>query len=287
MPRLKVVGAGTLRRTPNRWGTCFLLGIGTEWVMIDCGPAATYKMYQMDISPSKIEHLFFTHLHADHIADYPCFLMTRFDQLIGTEPELQVHGPQPIKSITDRLWSDDPNALWHDVIARANHPMRLHAYHLRGGNGDRPKPTIAVHEYTESKVAKGNDWACYTKEVKHAQPDLTCFGLRFETKEGIIAFSGDTAPTEAVVELACDADLLIHNVMDLEADLLSSPVSQAMTGAQAAGEIAAAAGAKRLLVNHQSEELEKPDKAAQAITELQAKYDGRVFWAQDFTEIEW
>ena len=84
MPRLKVVGAGTLSRTPTRWGTCFLLGIGKEWVMIDCGPAATYKMYQMDIPPTEIEHLFFTHLHADHIADYPCFLMTNINLSEGS-----------------------------------------------------------------------------------------------------------------------------------------------------------------------------------------------------------
>ena len=79
MPRIKVVGAGSPTRTSARWGTCFLLEIGDERVMIDCGPASTYKMYRMGVSPTEIEHLFFTHLHSDHISDYPCFLMTLFD----------------------------------------------------------------------------------------------------------------------------------------------------------------------------------------------------------------
>ena len=115
--------------------------------------------------------------------------------------------------------------------------------------------------------------------------DAIAFALRL--RRGVIAFSGDTAPTEAIVELARDADLLVHNVMDLEEDLHPTPVREAMTGPMEAGEIAAAAGAKRLLVNHQSEQLERPEKAARAIADLQAAYDGRVFWAQDFTEIEW
>ena len=287
MPRLKVVGAGTPARSPNRWGTCFLLEIGGEWLMIDCGPGTTYKMYQMGVSPTEIEHLFFTHLHSDHIADYPCFLMSRFGETIGIEPDLQVHGPEPIKAVTDRLWSDEPGAFCNDIVSQANHPMRVHAFHLRGGKGNRPVPVVHVQEYGEGKVASGKTWECHALEVKHAQPYLRCYGFRFETEEGVIAFSGDTAPVEAVVELARDADLLVHNVLDLEEDLHPTPVREAMTGPMEAGEIAAAAGAKRLLVNHQSEELEKPEKAARAIADLQTAYDGRVFWVQDFTEIEW
>ena len=130
MPRIKVVGAGSPTRTSARWGTCFLLEIGDERLMIDCGPASTYKMYRMGVSPTEIDHLFFTHLHSDHISDYPCFLMTRFDQSIGTEPDLQVYGPPPIKDVTERLWSEDRGVFWYDVVARTNHPMSVHALSL-------------------------------------------------------------------------------------------------------------------------------------------------------------
>ena len=206
MPRIKVVGAGSPTRTSARWGTCFLLEIGDERLMIDCGPASTYKMYRMGVSPTEIDHLFFTHLHSDHISDYPCFLMTRFDQSIGTEPDLQVYGPPPIKDVTERLWSEDRGVFWYDVVARTNHPMSVHAYHTRGGTGDRPSPVVHVHEYGEGKVASGKNWECYAREVRHAQPYLECFGFRFETEEGVIAFSGDTAPTESVVCLLYTSD---------------------------------------------------------------------------------
>ena len=45
-------------------------------------------MHRMGIPCTSVHNLFFTHLHSDHISDYLCFLMTRFDQCIGTEPDL-------------------------------------------------------------------------------------------------------------------------------------------------------------------------------------------------------
>ncbi len=287
MPRLKVVGAGTPTRTPNRWGTCFLLEIGGEWLMIDCGPGSTYKMYQMGVRPTEIEHLFFTHLHSDHIADYPCFLMTRFDQSIGTEPDLQVYGPPPIEDVTERLWSKERGVFWYDVVARTNHPMSVHAYHSRGGQGSRAEPVVHAHEYGEGKVASGKTWECHSLEVKHAQPYIDCYGFRFETEEGIIAFSGDTAPTESVVELARDADLFVQEIVHRESTIEKLPSRISETGSSGAARMAAEAGAKRLLINHQSAGLEPLDEMALAIKDVKEIYDGPLYWAEDFTEIEW
>ena len=288
MPRLKVVGAGSPTRTGKRWGTCFLLEIGGEWLMIDCGLGSSYKMYQMGVSPTEINHLFFTHLHSDHISDLPCFLMTRFDQSVATEPELQMYGPRPFQDVAERVWSEERGVFWYDVVARVNHPMSVHAFHSRGGVGERPAPVVGIHEYGEGKVGSGKHWECFAREVQHAQPYLNCFGLRFETDEGVIAFSGDTAPVDSVVKLARDADLLVQNVMELESVIRTIPEGETMTGSTGAGKIAAAAGAKRLLANHQAPgRFEELDQEARAIAEVKAEFAGEVFWAQDFTEIEW
>ena len=209
MPKLRIVGAGTPTWTPDRWGTCFVLEICGQRLMIDCGPASTYKMYRMGIPCTSINDLFFTHLHSDHVSDYLCFLMTRFDQCVGTEPDLRVHGPPPIREITGAIWSEDKGVFWYDVLARTNHPMSVHAFHMRGGSGERPAPVVEVGEYGEGRVADGEGWTCHARQVRHAQPWIECFGFRFETDEGVVAFSGDTAPADAVVELARGADLFV------------------------------------------------------------------------------
>lgn len=255
--------------------------------MIDCGPASTYKMYRMGIACTSINNLFFTHLHSDHVSDYLCFLMTRFDQCIGIEPNLRVYGPSPIAEMTDAIWSPDRGVFWYDVVARTNHPMSVHAFHLRGGEGQRPGPIVEVAEFSDGKVADGDGWTCYAREVKHAQPYLGCYGFRFETDEGVVAFSGDTAPTESVVELARDADLFVMEAVHREEKIQTFPSVVSESGTLSAGRMAAEAGAKRLVINHQSFTLEPPEEATQAIAEIKSVYDGPLFWGRDMMDVQW
>ncbi|MCY3668124.1 MAG: MBL fold metallo-hydrolase [Gemmatimonadetes bacterium] len=287
MPKLNIVGAGTPTPTRDRWGTCFILEICDQRLMIDCGPASTFKMHRLGISCTSVHNLFFTHLHSDHISDYLCFLMTRFDQCIGTEPDLHVYGPPPIKRITDGIWS--PNGLfWYDVIARTNHPMSVHAYQMRGGIGEsRPEPVVHAVEYAEGEVAAGEGWTCYAREVKHAQPYIECYGFRFETAEGVVAFSGDTAPIESVVELARDADLFVMEAVHREEKIQTFPSVISETGTLNAGRMAAEAGAKRLVINHQSVTLDPAEETTQGIAEVKSVFDGPMYWARDMMEVAW
>lgn len=272
MPRLIILRSGTPVPMPERWGTSFLLEIGDEWLMIDCGPASTYKMYNMGIPCTEIRHLFFTHYHSDHFSDYPCFLMTRFDMSIGVEGDLNVYGPPLIKNITERLWSKENGVFWLDVVARTRHPKSVREYHRHGGEGARLEPVVHVHEFEGGKVASGKNWECYACEVEHAQPYLDCFGFRFETEEGIIAFSGDAEPTKTVVELGRNADMF---------------VIYALSGVTSAAEMTKEAGAKRLTLGHLHHSLSSPDVINGAIEKTKSLYNGPVYWGKDMMEISW
>ena len=255
--------------------------------MIDCGPAATYKMYRMGVRATQINHLFFTHLHSDHVSDYPCFLMTRFDMSIGNEPKLKVYGPPPIRAITEGLWSKEKGVFWHDVVARTRHPMSVGAYHGRGGKGQRPEPVVEVHEFGEGEVVGEKRFRCYAREVKHAQPYIQCFGLRFETDEGVVGFSGDTAPVDAVVDLARNADLLVLGVLHRESVMETHTSRGAMSGTIGAAKMAQRAGAKRVVINHQAKTLGAPEEMTASIHEIKSVYEGPVFWGEDMMQVEW
>ena len=144
-----------------------------------------------------------------------------------------------------------------------------------------------MSEYTEGKVAEGDGWVCYAREVKHAQPYIDCYGFRFETDEGVVAFSGDTAPIESVVELARDADLFVMEAVHHEARIQSLPSVISESGTLSAGRMAAEAGAKRLVINHQSPSLEAAEDTTQGIAEVKSVYDGPMVWAHDMMEVEW
>ena len=85
MSRLYILGAGTPTPTTERFGTSFVLQLDEDFIMIDCGHATTYKLVRAGLWPTQISHLFFTHHHFDHNADYPCFLLCRWDQSTGNE----------------------------------------------------------------------------------------------------------------------------------------------------------------------------------------------------------
>ena len=104
MNKLYMLGTGTPTPTPERFGTSFVLQIGEEFIMVDCGHATTYKLVRAGLKPTQIDHLFFTHHHSDHNADYPGFLMCRFDQSTGAENILHVRGPEPTSIMTLRLY---------------------------------------------------------------------------------------------------------------------------------------------------------------------------------------
>ena len=110
MPRVIVLGSGTPAPSPVRWGSSFLVNIGGEWMMFDCGFAATYKMYRAGFKATDVDHLFFTHHHSDHDADYPSFLLTRFDMSIGKESELRVYGPTLTEQLTERVMGEGVGA---------------------------------------------------------------------------------------------------------------------------------------------------------------------------------
>ena len=98
--------------------------------------------------------------------------------------------------------------------------------------------------------------------VQHA-PVFPALAFRFDTEAGSIVFSGDTGPTENLIELAQGADILVHEVIAQEwvEELLPEPRTPAQEGAyqhlinahttiQEVGPIAEEAGVRTLVLNH-------------------------------------
>ena len=132
-----LIGCGTPTPTPDRFGSSFVLQVGTEHLMLDCGPAATYKLVRAGMAPTDIHHLFFTHYHYDHHADYPCFLLCRWDHENEGVPRLSVYGPPPLSIITERLVGPE-GAFVDDWRVRVEHPASKEVYAARGGKVPRP-----------------------------------------------------------------------------------------------------------------------------------------------------
>src|SRR3989441_194065 len=152
MTQVFVLGAGTPTPTPDRWGSAFAVDVGGEYLMFECGPAATAKLVKVGILPTRVDYLFFTHHHFDHDVDYPCFLLCRWDQSIGKENQLRVYGPTLTETITERLLGEN-GAFVHDWKARVNAPLSQRVHVNRGGTLPRRPPVVLAQEAGVRRLA--------------------------------------------------------------------------------------------------------------------------------------
>ena len=96
--------------------------------------------------------------------------------------------------------------------------------------------------------------------VQHA-PVFPAFGFRFDTPQGSVVFSGDTGPCDNVVRLAAGADVLVHEVIDVDAltqriarlpnyEAVRNHLASSHTAPEQVGEIATRAGVGTLVLSH-------------------------------------
>jgi ribonuclease BN (tRNA processing enzyme) len=101
-------------------------------------------------------------------------------------------------------------------------------------------------------------------EVDHPVP---AFAFRIEVAGRVLAYTGDTGPTEALLEIARGADLLLAEASFRDED--DNPASLHLTGVEA-GALAAKAAAKRLVLTH----VPPWHDASGMLAEAAAAYDG-------------
>ena len=284
MGRLFILGSGGPVPTRDRYGSSYVLKLGDEYLMFDCGPATTYKLVRMGMSPTQIDHLFFTHHHFDHDVDYPCFLLTRWDTGSGQENRLSVYGPTLTEKLTERILDENVGAYAHDWKARINHPLSLAAYTSRGGVLPRKPPSLDVKDIGPGPVSRGKDWEVVSAPAEHVQPWLDSLAYRVDSGDGSFVFTGDTRPCETVADLAKGADVLVFVCVDLQAEIDGKPEAEYMCGSTGAGELAQAAGVKKLVLVHNTG-IAPHGRMERAIADIASVYDGEIIMGEELMEV--
>jgi len=283
MATLHLVGTGTPTPTPQRFGTCHVLQTDGTLLMFDCGPAATHKLVQAGLRPTDVDFLFFTHHHSDHSADYPCFLLCRWDQSTGRENMLQVFGPPPTAKLTENLIGPD-GAFAHDWKARVGWPSSQHVHVNRGGSLPRPGPVVEARDVAPGPVTEAAGCRVTAATALHAQPWLESLAYRVDAPGGSVTFTGDTEPCDTLAALAGGTDTLVTNCWDLQETMDANGESPGQTGTLEAAAMAAEAGASRLVLTHTGPALcEARDRAVQQIAE---QYDGEIIFGEEGMSIE-
>ncbi|MGE0232355.1 MAG: MBL fold metallo-hydrolase [Flavobacteriaceae bacterium] len=224
--KLTFVGAGDAFGSGGRFNTCFHVAAPGTSFLIDCGASSLVALRRYEIDRDAIDTIFITHFHGDHFAGLPFFVLdARF--VTARRRPLTIVGP---KGVEARFWLV-MEALFHGASSKAQ-AFDLHFREISGGQ----------------EMAIG-DVRVTASEVVHGDPGGPCLGYRFEVDGRVIAYSGDTEWTDALIALGRGADLMI-----CECYLYDRPVRYHLNLKELEAHLPEMAP-KRLILTHMSEDM--------------------------------
>jgi ribonuclease BN (tRNA processing enzyme) len=283
--RITLLGTGTPAPSLTRQSSGYLIEVGDDVIVMDHGPGAQHRLLEAGRRPTDVTHAFFSHLHYDHIMDYPRLLLQRWDMGAGKLPELKVFGPHPIGRITEQLIGDD-GVYGLDIESRVNHRASLDVYVSRGGTLPRQKPRPEVRELVAGDVVCGTDWKVTVGTASHFQPFLACFGYRLECEEGTLVYSGDSGGVpQSMIDLASGCDVLIHMCHFATGMEPSAAYRQASGNHMDIAEVASRANVKTVVLSHCIPLLDAPGVMESLVSEMRSVYAGNIVVGRDLMEI--
>jgi ribonuclease BN (tRNA processing enzyme) len=199
--RLQFVGCGDAFGSGGRFNTCLHLTGRETNILIDCGASSLIGMNKLGIRHNDIDAIFLTHFHGDHVGGVPFFLLEA-NYVSKRRRPLTIVGPPSLKS---RFAGIMEVAFAGTKALEFNFPLRL-------------------VEFDVGKSCKAAGVKVMPMHVRHDDRAGPCLGLRFAIEGKVIAFSGDTEWTDALVDIGYAADLFI-----CEAYTYDKPVATHMT----------------------------------------------------------
>jgi ribonuclease Z len=281
---ITLLGTGTPAPSLARQSSGYLIEVGNDLIVWDHGPGAHQRLIESGRRSTETTHAFFTHLHYDHCMDYGRLVLQRWDQGAGRIGELKVYGPPPLARMTEQLFGVE-GVYGPDIRARVEHRSSLDVYEARGGTLPRTRPAPRVTEIHAGSVVEGEGWKLTVGHAQHVQPYLECLAFRLDTADGSVCYTGDSGPSDTIVELAKGCDLLIH-MNHYFSGTEPSPAYRAACGNHRDNAtIAKRAGVKTLVLTHLLAQIDRPTIREQIVHEIRQVFDGAVIWGEDLMRL--
>ena len=262
------VGTAGAVPTALRGPAAYLVRRGGERLLIDCGEGTQRQLLRSTVGLVELQQIFITHFHADHVLGLPGMFKTF--ALRGRELPLEVYGPRglvdllaSLKRVVGRLSYEvrvnevEPG----DVLERDGYRLATFAVAhavsslgwalieaTRAGRFDVERADALGVPNGPERGALQRGEAVTLSDGRSVAPDDVLGPSRPGRK---IVMTGDTAPSEQIVEAAWGGDVLVTEATFSEEERERARETRHQTAAQAA-ELARRANVGLLALTHLS-----------------------------------
>ena len=251
--RVTILGSGTCVPSLERSACSALARFDDTMFLFDIGPGTTRRLIEAGISVFDITHIGISHLHPDHTGELVSFLFAnKYPDGSRRQKPLTLIGGTGFAAFYDQL--SDIYGEWIDG----------------GGKLEILEMSDTIRE---EKAFSG--FRLQTAPVCH-RPESIAFRINHPGGQSLV-YSGDTDTSENLVDLAKSADLLI-----CEAALPDEQKVEGHLTPSLAGDLAARANARRLVLTH----FYPPCESADMIGQCRRSYGGPVCLARDLLSFE-
>ena len=277
---MKVTILGTGWWSVERAGPAHLISIDDSHILFDCGKNATMQLIKAGISLPDISHVFITHQHFDHNVDFINFVFASW--IMGRSKPLILYGPDGTSKLVENLFG--PEGFYAgDIKSRSQIPgLPMEGIGIR------------VNEVTEpGNVCSTDEWQVRTTLTKHTE-FFDTWAYRFDSKQGSVVMAADSGPTENVVNLAKDADLLVHECTGTE-EFVRTLKLTGHSSSRDVGQTASAAGVRMVALVHFGEVERRnlgkwwtridEEKLVEMVDEVKENFDGEVILGEDLKTV--
>ncbi|HEY3679437.1 MAG TPA: MBL fold metallo-hydrolase [Bradyrhizobium sp.] len=281
-PRTRIVFLGTKggpRVGIGASNPANLLMVNGTPIVIDCGMGVSRQLVSAGVPIPSVKYIFISHHHSDHNLEYGNLFYNAW--AAGLSTPIHSFGPKGIEAMTKAYWELNK----FDVETRIEDEGR-----------PDPRPLLIAKDITDDGVVLQTPDVKVTAFRTPHPPITDNFAYKFETPDGVIVFSSDTAYNPKLAEFAKGADVLVHEAMYLPAvdrlviktkngATLKKHLLASHTSTEDVGRIAAAAGVKVLALSHfvpgDDPEVSDDDWTR----DVEKNFSGRIVVAKDLMQL--
>ena len=247
--------------------------------LIDCGMGVSRQLIAAHVPIPSVKYIFISHHHSDHNLEYGNVVYNAW--AAGLSTPIHSFGPKGIEAMTRTYWELNK----FDVETRIEDEGR-----------PDPRPLLIAKDIDNGEILKTSDMTVTAFRTPHP-PIVDNFAYKFETPDGTIVFSSDTAYNPKLAEFAKGADVLVHECLYVPAvdrlviktrngATLKKHLMDSHTTTEDVGKIAAAAGVKTLVLSHfvPGDDPEVTDD--DWTRDVTKNYSGRIIVAKDLMELK-